>query len=65
MISETFPALLQRLYREQFTGSVTMHFGQGVPTTVEIPAPPTRIVLDKRDVPPQRSFVSTRPSSDQ
>jgi hypothetical protein len=61
MISETFPALLQRLYTEQFTGSLTIHFGQGVPTTVELPAPPTRIVLDKRrDA--LRSLSTTRPS---
>jgi hypothetical protein len=61
VITETFPALLQRLYREQYTGAVTMHFGQGVPTMVELPATPTRIILDKRrDA--LRSLSASRPS---
>lgn len=46
-MADTFPALLERLYREQFTGPVTLYFGQGVPTDVEFPATAARIRLDK------------------
>ena len=28
---ESFPAILDRLYREEFTGTLTLHFKDGVP----------------------------------
>ena len=47
--SRSFPDLLERLHREQYTGPVILHFAQGRPNHVEIPAKPETIVLDKRD----------------
>lgn len=44
---ETFPAMLDRLYAEQYTGAIVVQFGQGVPSAIEIPQPSQRIVLDK------------------
>lgn len=46
--AETFAGTLDRLYREQFTGSIVVLFGQGVPSVIEIPCEPTRIRLAKR-----------------
>jgi len=46
---QTFPDVLERLYCEQYTGPVILHFAQGRPNHVEIPAKPETIVLDKRD----------------
>lgn len=43
----TFARLLERLHRDKHTGPVTIHFGQGVPSRVEIPGEPTRITLDR------------------
>lgn len=47
MTHETFPAILERLYHEQYTGPIVVQFGQGVPSVIEIPCEPTRIRLDK------------------
>lgn len=47
IVAETFPALLERLYREQFDGTLILHFGAGVPREAEVPATPQRIRLDK------------------
>ena len=35
LAGDTFPALLERLHREQFTGATILHWGQGVPNAVE------------------------------
>jgi len=40
---------LDRLYLAQHTGPVVIHFAQGVPREVELPQPPVRIVLAKRE----------------
>lgn len=56
-MSETFPALLQRLYTEQYTGPIVVQFGQGVPSAVEIPKPPDVIRLDKA---PKLRILDTR-----
>lgn len=45
--AETFPALLERLYQEQFSGAMTLHFRGGAPTVAEFPVTPQRIWLDK------------------
>jgi hypothetical protein len=47
----TFADVLNRLFLEQHTGPVTVHFAEGCPTNVEIPATPTRLKLDKRGRP--------------
>lgn len=44
----SFPAWLQDVYEQRFTGAVHLHFFNGRPHIIEIPAAPTRIVLDKR-----------------
>lgn len=44
----TFPAMLQKLYAEQHTGPVVVHFDQGRPNVIELPCAPVRVVLDKR-----------------
>jgi hypothetical protein len=49
--SETFPVLLARLYREQYTGPIVVQFGQGVPSMIEIPQPSQLIRLDKAEKP--------------
>lgn len=48
----TFPALLERLYAEQFSGPVVIQFGQGVPHIVEFPQPAKTVRLDKAPVQP-------------
>lgn len=47
MVVESFATLLSRLYDEQYTGSLTLQFGQGVPSVAEIPQPAVQIRLDK------------------
>lgn len=44
----SFPAWLQDVYEQRFTGAVQLHFFNGRPHIIEIPAAPMRIVLDKR-----------------
>lgn len=44
---ESFGAVLERLWRARHTGKVVLHFQSGRPTVVEIPAVPTKIVLDR------------------
>lgn len=61
-MSETLVQMLQRLYQEQYTGSLVVEFGQGVPAAVEIPCEPKRIRLAK---PPRRSVDSTLHESGQ
>jgi hypothetical protein len=43
---ETFPAVLERLYGEKYTGPIVVQFGQGVPSVIEFPQPSRRIRLD-------------------
>lgn len=42
-----FADLLSRLYDDKHTGPIVIHFAQGHPQSVELPAEPTRIRLDK------------------
>jgi hypothetical protein len=46
----SFADVLYRLHAEKHTGPVTIHFHQGQPQSIEIPAEPTRITLDKAEV---------------
>ena len=41
----SFPETLAALYTQKYTGAVTLHFLQGVPTVAELPGPVTRIPL--------------------
>lgn len=41
---ETLPDLLQRLYEEQYTGSITFHWINGVPKKVEFPGDQVKLV---------------------
>lgn len=50
-MTETFPAVLARLYGERYTGPIIIQFGEGVPSVIEIPQPAIAIRLDK---PPKR-----------
>jgi hypothetical protein len=43
----TMPDLLMRLYTERYTGSLVLHFGQGIAHAAEFPQPPIRILLDR------------------
>ena len=43
----TLPRLLAALHERRFTGAITLQFGQGVPSVLEIPAAATQIRLDK------------------
>jgi hypothetical protein len=54
-MSQTFADILERLWTEQHTGPVIIHFGQGCPNEVEIPSPPTRIHVDR----PARKVCNT------
>jgi hypothetical protein len=45
---QSFEAWLLTVYAQRFTGSVTLHFAQGVPNVVEIPCATTKIQLDRR-----------------
>jgi len=45
----TWAALLEKLYRERFTGAVTLHWAEGVPNAYDFPVPPVRLRLDKSD----------------
>ncbi len=44
---ETFADVLLRLFQERYTGSVVLHFGEGVAASMEIPAPSTKIRLTR------------------
>jgi hypothetical protein len=44
----TFAQMLEQLYAEKHTGPVIVHFAQGHPRHVEIPAASTTFVLDTR-----------------
>lgn len=46
-MSDTFPAVLERLYADKYTGPIVVQFGQGVPSAIEIPCAPKRIRLEK------------------
>ena len=50
----TFADLVQLLYGLKFSGSITVHFGDGVPTAVDLVLPPVTRRLDKQ--PRQRAF---------
>jgi hypothetical protein len=50
---ESFADVLGRLHREGYTGAVLVHFGQGVPSEVQVLSPESRIRLDKRKSKPQ------------
>jgi len=43
----SFAEVLVRLYAERHTGQVIINLHEGQPMSIEIPAPPTRIQLDK------------------
>jgi hypothetical protein len=42
----SFAELLTQLWKDQHTGPVIIHFAQGTPNAVELPAEPTRIKLE-------------------
>ncbi len=44
----TYVRLTEQLFREKYTGPVTLHFAQGQPVRAEIPSAPTRIRLDRK-----------------
>lgn len=45
----TFAEMLQKLHLGKHTGPVIVHFAQGVPNVIELPAPTTQIKLEKGD----------------
>jgi hypothetical protein len=49
---KTFPQVLEDLFRTRYTGTITLHFFNGMPRKVELPAPVIELVrepIDKRD----------------
>lgn len=48
---KTFPEVLEDLYGSRFTGTVTLHFLNGTPRKVEMPAPVIDLVREPVDKP--------------
>lgn len=48
---KTFPEVLEDLYTSRFTGTITLHFLNGMPRKVELPAP----VIDLQREPVDKS----------
>lgn len=42
-IESCFPDLIQALYDRKYTGTITLHFSNGVPKVIELPAPQIKL----------------------